>query len=318
MSQTLKIDNFGALNRKETTQVGADVAAAATTITLLSTKDISATKRLIFGRIGTEHSELPTVQSITDDTHLELASPGLKFPHSLYEEVVVLFGSQIEIWRASNVDGNMPADSAFSLLAGGTIDIDFDQMSTEFTDAAGGSDYWYKFKYKDPTSGDTTSLADCVAVRGGGVGNYVSIEDIRHEAGFDKNIYITDGMVDTARQAAQAEINGALYGLYPVPFSSPINPLIVDLAKRLAAGLLLTTDYGPMTSGSNKNGNDKLDKARKDLMRIANKELILTNIIGNSTANPATNASSWPNNQTATTPGEDGGGERMFRVSKVY
>ena len=87
-------------------------------------------------------------------------------------------------------------------------------------------------------------------------------------------------MVDAKRQAAQAEINGALSGHYTIPFASPVNPFIADLTARIAAGLLLTQSYGIYASMNTNNGEQKLKDARAQLLQLQNGQMTLTDTAG--------------------------------------
>ncbi len=70
----------------------------------------------------------------------------------------------IHFYRAANVDGKVPADDLFSVLA--TRDIDPDQPSTYMTDSAGGSGFWYRSTYFNASTNEETALTDSEARRG--------------------------------------------------------------------------------------------------------------------------------------------------------
>src|SRR5205085_9399943 len=133
----------------------------------------------------------------------------------------------------------------------------------------------------------------------GTTGNYVSycsLNEIRSESGFTYASYITDPMIDEKRQAAQSEINSTLSSYYTVPFTPPISPLLSDICKRLAAGLLLQEKYSHVNN-PDVNGTNKLTEARADLQKLIHPELSGTPLLdanGKSMAlpNPNTSASS--------------------------
>ena len=316
MSASFKIDNFGSINLKEKSKLDAEAAAAATGLTLQSTQGYSTDDFMLIGLKGAEGTELKRIDSVTNDTALVLTE-GLDNPHGRFEDVVKLFGDQIQVYRAANVDGTQPADGSFSTV-GSPISIDPDQMYSEFTDSSGGSDYWYKFVYKNSVSSDITALADSIAVRGGGISNYCSFDDIRNEAGFQNNPYITDAKISSKRAAAQSMIDSALQGIYVVPFSKPINPLIIEITTKLAAGYLLVQEYGGTSVRMRDDGQKKIDEAMALLARIDKRELTLTGVTGVSQEISGSGVQSWPNADTAEADAEDGGGERMFRVSDRY
>lgn len=319
MSQTITIANFYGSNLKEASAVDADAAAGVTTLKLKYTDNFAANDFLYVGDLGGESSEICSIQSVTNATDIVLKAATTKY-HSRFNPVRSLFGDKIKIYRAPNVSGYPPETSDFVLVD--TINIDYDQVETQYIDSTGSDAYWYNYTYANSYNSTETSLGDSSPVRGGNAGNYCSVASIRSRAGMGGNKWITDATIDVHRQAAQTEINSNLTGLYSLPFTSPINPLIKEIAIKLAAGFLLLDDYGPVNVLNTTNGQKMVDDARAMIARIKNKELVLGDALGNSTAIEGSNSfTTWPDATTATTAttdGSSGGGERMFRVSKRY
>lgn len=318
MSQTIKLPNYSSNNLKEVTRIDADITAAATTFTVQNTQGLEVGNFVIVGTPGGETTEMITVKTVVSNTSIE-ALAALKFNHSRYDQVSVLNGNKLNIYRSANVNGLQPADSTYTLID--TIDIDTDQAYTNYNDTTGSSNYWYKYTFYNSTTTAETNLADSKSARGGGTGDYCSLDLIRNEAGFRNAKYITDEMIDVKRQAAQREIDGTLNGFYVVPFIAPINERIADICVRLAAGLLLTAQYGAINSISNASGKAKTDEARADLQKLVRKEEVLTNAAGVSQVGDGGTGgvSSWPNDNTASNDistmaeGQDGG--HVFRMS---
>lgn len=322
MSVTLTINNFSSGNILETAELNADALAAATALTLVNNNSIVLNDYIVIGTLGNEGSELRQVSGATGATGLTV--PALSFNHLRFDKVTKLFGNSITVYRAPNVNGLQPADSAFAVFASNTIAIDIDQPSTTFTDATGSSDYWYKYVYTNTTTAASTSLADSSAARGSGYGSYCSIDAIREEAGFTRAKYITDAMIDVKRQAAQAAINSALIGIYVLPFTAPINALIEDITRRLAAGWLLLEQYGHYDTKDTNNGQSKVDgvmnaKKTGDLDKLAAGTLVLVGTDGSSQVSPnsANGFSGWPTDETANLTSVDGGGDVMFKIGEV-
>ena len=310
--QTLTLNNFGPANLKEQTRLSHKVDAGATALPSTNVQGFATGDLALVGLRGDDASETVTIDAGVTTGSIPVTS-ALKREHVAYEYVTKLFGDKMRIYRASNVDGNQPGDGAFTLLT--TLDIDFDQMSTEYTDASGGADYWYKFTYFNSVTQSETALADSNSARGGGGDNYVSLIDIRKEAGFEFASYVPEEDIDAARKAAQAEVNGTLSGVYTVPFKQPVNEWIVDITKRLAAGLLLKRQYGAMSSQSSINGGKKLEDARADLQRLATKQTVLTDATGTSTALPGSigGVGGWPDDSAA-----DEGEPRQFEMKNIH
>lgn len=315
MAQTLTLSNFDNPNIRETTKLNADVAVADTNLTISFSDDIEAGDFLYLSRLGSESGEVVTVASIIDADSIT-ASAATK-PHGRFEDATVLFGDQIKIYRAINVDSSQPADDTFTFLD--TANIDYDQPTTTYVDDTGGSGFWYKYIYRNSSSGEETLLTDSSAARGGGVGNYCSIQAIREEAGFQNNRYITDNQINNERQAAQDEINAELNGIYTIPFETPISPLITRITKTLAAGFLLSKDYGVVNSFSTNNGTNKTKEARDMLMKLSTKEYVLTDSSGTDTSIAGSGRSfgGFPDSAgVADTTGADS--KRGLRMSDVF
>lgn len=286
MSVTLKIDNFPQLNIKESTSLAADIDAAATSLTLKNNESIVDGDFLLVGRRGAETSELRTVDSVTGATIA--VTDAITLHHDIYEDVTALFGDKIRIYRAPNVNGTAPGDGSFVLLA--PVDIDPDQMSTTYTDPDGDAGYWYKYTYYNSTSTAETDLNQTTAVRGGGIGQYESIDNIRNAAGFENNRNITDHYIDGFRRSAQDQINGQLSGVYSIPFTAPINSFISQITKSLAAGHLKLDQFGQ----NNEEGTSMINWAEAQLAKIRSGEFTLTDEAGNTLPKPNGSGSGTP------------------------
>lgn len=324
MSANLRINNFDSINIKEVSTLLADAAAATAALTLENNQSITTNDFVIVGVLGSEGSEKAMVLSASGGTSVTL-NANLALAHKRGDALTALRGDQIKVYRAVNVSGSCPADAAFTAVGSGTINIDPDQLNTDFQDSTGGSSYWYKFTYKNSTTSDETDLADAVAARGGGYGNYCSVDEIRTEAGFDHNRYVTDATIDSRRIDAEDEINTELSGIYTLPFS-PVPPTVARITRLIAAGLLLLTEYGAVSTGTNKEGNDKLKQGRDLLSELKTREKVLVDPTGTSMVlGTASVVTSWPNDTTAGLISDMGptgdyqhGGDNKFRMNKRF
>jgi hypothetical protein len=317
-SQTLSLANYEEINLAERTQLTATLAIAANSLPVDNTNDFSSNGFILLGSVGSKNAELVQAASVASAETISLVAP-TTLPHNQDEYVYALFGDQFNIYRAPNVDGSLPADSIFQANLIATIPIDPNDDATVYTDSSGGSGYWYKYTHYNSVTTSETDIASSDARRP--AANYCSIDDIRTESGFTYAIYITNKTIDAKRQAAQSEIDSTLAPYYTVPFTPPISPLLSDICKRLAAGLLLQEKYNHVNN-PDVNGTNKLTEARADLQKLIHPELSGTTLLdanGKSIAlpNPNTSASSWPNTDTATTDPAFGGAPRYFRMGMV-
>jgi hypothetical protein len=263
MALTLNIENFSRNNLGERAKVARDAAKGISTFIIDNAQGITPDSFILLGAIGGSMSRIYQVQAV-DGENITLTE-GLHAPLSRGTEITRLFGNKIKVYSAPFLPGVIPQTSDFTPLPDGLIDLDPDQLSTEYTDQNGSELFWYRYTYRNSVTDGETPLSDSQAVRDNRTANYATLEDIRGEAGFDGNSYITDFMVDRKRQAAQAEINGALTGKYVVPFVQPVSPIVSDLTIRLAAGLLMLDEFGKYDSSDKSRAEAKLKMAREDL-----------------------------------------------------
>ncbi len=252
----------------------ADVAAGATTLILKDNQGLTVGDILYIGALAQEPCGKAVIQSLAGTTGVTLGA-GLGFAHKRFEPVTAVLGDQVHFYRASNVDGTVPADSAFAVILS-PADIDPDQTSTYRVDSTGGSGYWYKvLNYNSSAAADVTNLADVDAFRGSDFPHYASLSEIRSRAGFAKNVNLSDGRIDLQRRAAESEIHGALVSRYTVPFAKPIPGLIHHITVDLAAGLLLIDQYGTLNDRCSKGGAARV----KDRAQVTQLQACATSVV---------------------------------------
>jgi hypothetical protein len=295
MSVSIQIPNFNALNVLETTKLITDAVTGSTTLSVQNSQGYALNDFVVVGRPGSDGAEIRSVTANpTLSNQLAVTTTGLK--HNQTDSVVKLFGDQIKVYRAPNVDATLPAIDTYTEIA--TITIAPDDPTTLYTDAGGSNAFWYKYTYANSVTNATTSLSDSIPSRGDRQ-HYCSISDVRNEAGLMNAPFVTDLIISAKRDAAEAEINGVLSGFYSVPFIDPINPLITDLTARLAAGLLLVKEYEGVKSSMVDQGEKKISGVRDQLKRLQSGDLVLSNDLGVSIANTdAGGFSGWPNSKT--------------------
>lgn len=239
MPTTLAIESFSDNNIRERSKLSEGADIRATTLLFESTEGFTEGDIIYVGQLSRDGCEKAVIYSVDSATTVTLTQ-SLELPHSRFEAVTSVVGDKIHIYRAANVNGSVPIDGAFAVLA--TREIDPDQLSTYYTDSDGNSGYWYRYTYYNETSVDETDLDDSDARRGDDFGHYASLTDIRKEAGFDNALNLSDVVIDQQRRIAESEINAALGGKYTVPFT-PVPERIHTLTIQLAAVLLVANAY---------------------------------------------------------------------------
>lgn len=322
MAETIKIPSFDNLNLQEQSVLSADANAGQAIIAPLNLSGYSTNDFiLITPNFGSETSEILRVQSVSS-TQITFTS-NLTFKHYKGEKIYKLFGNQMKLYRAANVNGTIPADGSFSVVGSAAI-IEADDIFTELTDSSGGSSYWYKATYYNSVSTNETSLSNAEALRGGGYGHYCSIEDILKEAGLSTNAQIDETQVSARRDQAESEVQGVLAGAgYTLPLTDSSDnaytpPVIENIVRTLAAGLILSQDYGAAAQGGTNDGAKKAQEARDLLTKISDRTLVLTDPTGAQLA-ITSRVQSWPDDTTADV-GTDGvtGEPAYFTMSKKF
>jgi hypothetical protein len=309
MAQTLRLNNFNSLNILAQTMLTNDVAAGVNALPVVDSSDFGAGSIVIAGYLGSNSAELLTAASPADDQTVSTTGNTL-LPHNNGESISSLFGSSINIYRAENqyTSGQQPDDDNFTPLT--TVTIDPSSSTTTYTDPSGGAGYWYKYTYLNPTTSSETDLASSVATAADSGNNYCSLDLIRSEAGFNNRPKITDAMIDEKRQAAQKEIVGALEPVYQFPLPQPTNPLVEQVAIKLAAGLLMEARYMSVSPAMAANGTKKAADARMTLDQLVVKDLVLTDAQFNELAeDEAHGFGGYPD---STAPGHS------FKIDTVY
>lgn len=272
MAELLSAINFPQSNIAEYSEVLTDLVAGATTVTLVNAQGYSADSYFRIG-IG-ERAEIKKVTSVTGNVITIFGSFG--FDHKAGEKVIKLRGNQVRFYAATNVNGTVPADASFSAIA--TVDIEADQEETEYNHSAGGSGYWYKYTFFHSVQGTETDLDDSFGMRGGNFGEYTTAEAVRMEAGLMGNEYVTNGYITQRIEEAQSEVDSSLsIAGYVLPLVD-VPSVIENATKLLAAGYILSADYGPEFEGTVKDGQLKIKMARDILAKIESGAIDLVGI----------------------------------------
>jgi len=309
--EILQADNFHANNLLERSLLTADAAASQAVITVENPQGYSTSDYLLVGNIGSDRAEIRKISSITGNSITFTSN--LSIAHTKQGAVIKLRGNQIKFYRATNVDGSVPDDDSFSLIA--TVSIEADQLETEYVDSVGGSGYWYKYTYYNEHSEVETSLSDAYAARGGGYNRFATVDQVKITAGLKNNKYITDAEVSEAIEEAESQVKASLtVAGYILPFDE-IPFMVRHITRLLAAGSLLSNGYGSQRTGTEKEGSDKIKQALAILKQIESKSISLVENIDDSDIDRGDSVSGYPDaSAVSNTPSED----RMFSVTDVF
>ena len=254
----------------EKTYSNADETAGQTVLSVENPLGFSADDYVVLDIVGSEIAEL--LQVSTTSTNSITLAVATVIAHAKDAPIQVIRFNQRKFYRSSTETGTYTHLSS----EGSPVNIQVDQPEgTEFEDSSGVSTSWYKATYYNSTTQTETSTDDAVATKAGDAEHYTSIYKIKVEAGFQNNDYIGSDLVDRYRTESEAQAEGAIIGLYSLPFSS--TPKIFQhIITLLAAGSLLSKEYGLEADVEvSKTGQRKIERAEELLEKIRKGELRL-------------------------------------------
>jgi len=258
----------------EKTFFSADEAVGQTVLSVENVDNFSVDQYIILGEIGNESAELKKISSTSTASGALSITISIATSHIHYkgETITRVRYNQRKFYRSTTEAGTYSHLSS----EGSPIDIQVDNPEgTEFEDSSGISTSWYKATYYNSTSATETALTDAVAVKAGDVEHYTSVYKIKSEAGFKDNPYIGSELVDRYRTEAESQAEGAVIGVYSLPFSS--TPKIFQhIVTLLSAGLLLSKEYGMEADVEiSKTGQRKIERAEELLEKIRDSKILL-------------------------------------------
>lgn len=327
MPQTLKLANFQSNNILSQTELTADEATGVSALPAVNSVNFVQNNLVLIGPRGGQSSEILTTAAPADGNTVSLAAP-TTLPHNSGEPLTLLFGDRIKVWRAPDLynTGQQPPDDTFELITDETgIAIDPSQTLTSYTDPTGNTTYWYKYTYYNTISSNETDLPSSIAVWAA-QRHYVSIDEVRRAAGLQDSSKVTNDIIAGFRDAAEKEINGALLPVYQFPLPQPTNPIILEIAKNIAAGELKREMYQNVSTSMADDGKKLASSARNgggahtSLSELVKREVTLQDANFNEqTIEEGHGFGGWPDETTAHAPGSQGGdGGPQFRVDQEY
>lgn len=322
--QTIQINNYDLPNVLASTQFSSDLTTTGVVSLPVNNSSGFTSGYVILGGLGSSTAEMQTAIAAPGSTSITLSS-GTLLLHNFNDPVTLLFGNQINVYRANDVSGNgtQPPDTDFAKI--GTVTITANSSVTSFTDSSGTAGQWYKFTYYNSTTTAETLLSDSNAVQAGVV-HYVSLDQVRRAAGFRTNPKVTNDVIAEKRDAAEKEINGALLPVYSLPLPQPTDSIIQQLALNIAAGELMHEMYLEVNPKMAEEGEAKASMARHgggshtSLDELVARDVVLEDANFNDQTIPGGNAASgYPDATSRGHPThQNGGGGQIFYPGMRY
>lgn len=275
MAQLVTIDNFPKFNLVQVGELTADVAAGAISLPVSTETGYDTTHAVLIGEPGDETTEIAIPSLVADNA---LTVPAIDNDHSKGEKVYKLRGHKARVYRATKVNGACPIDDA-SYTAQAIVSLVPDSTETEWNDPTGNADThcWIYTFYNDiPGTPEETQLDPSEAYA---VSDFVvTVDEVRDEAGFNRNTHISESQILSKIRLAQGEANSAaVMGGYTIPVEDA-EGVFKNAVLLLAAGYLMTKEWGYGWRGINEEGKAKLAEGKALLKRIEDGSITLVGV----------------------------------------
>lgn len=157
-----------ALTEQPKTYLRSPAASGDASLEVLDTNPFAAADKILLGLIGDNKTELTTIAAVTDKDTLSVSA--VQFDHPADTLVIKTPYNQIRIYRSTTGQSG-----SYSLLA--TVDIEWSQMQTLYTDPAESDSYYYKVAFLNSTSGVESALSDPISPSGISAHALISLEE---------------------------------------------------------------------------------------------------------------------------------------------
>ena len=124
--------------------------AAGIALVLENTEGFVANDYIVLNQ-GKETAEIIKITTVTNATTLVI--PALKFAHAVGEQVYKTPFNQISFYESENSDGT------YTIIAGSTKVMEYSELYTEYLDATGDLDYYFKAVYVNETTAAVSDIA---------------------------------------------------------------------------------------------------------------------------------------------------------------
>lgn len=155
----------------EKTNLTESISVGVTSLPVYNTNNISEDDRILIGELGRERSEVVTVNAaVTDDDAIPVAATA--FPHNADDPIYVLRYDEIRWYRSTT-----GVDGSYSLLATVPIDVDNEDLMTQYDDVGALDSYYYKITFYHSIDTTESELSDPIPAGGydrGTVGHLIN------------------------------------------------------------------------------------------------------------------------------------------------
>lgn len=296
--------------KSEKTELAADISTTGVvTASVTNNNNYDADDYCIIEEEGTENGEIVKIQGISGNTVITFAD--VKLAHKKGAKITKIRYNQRKFYGCATKAGTY-------VVIGSPATIEVDNPKGTYFEYTGTAYVYFKCTYYNSTTFEESDVDDALPVQAGDVGYYCSVYDIREEAGFQDNPYISDGRIHALRLQTESEVKGSVGSRYTLPLSEI--PEVVRLATKLiATGWLLHQEYGTDVEGTAKDGIAKVKEGRSLLKSIRNGGMILLDSDDAELAKTGERGlDGWPDETTKDAEDDDAGGDVNFRISKEF
>lgn len=297
--------------KSEKTEITSDASTGTVAVAVKNTNGIVVDDFCIVGIEGDDQTEIAQVVSVVENETITFSN--LRFAHKSGTLITKIRYNQRKLYGCATKTGTFVA-------IGSATGIEVDNPRGTYFEYTGTTYVYFKATYYNSETAEESDIDDAKAIQAGIANHYCSVYDIREEAGFLENPYISDGMINARRLVAENEIKASVGVIYSLPLSADCE-IIKQIARLLSAGWLMYKEYGSEASGTAKDGMEKVKEARSMLKSIRERRLILLDEDDtelNKVTSPMTQVKGWPDSTTEDADEADSGGEIKFRIMKQF
>ena len=285
------------------TKLTAEVAVGGTALTTKNNSEFETDNKVLLSTYGKEVCEMRTASDVNADK-VSITIDACVRKHRAYANVQSLKFDQIGLF------GSDTSQTSW-IQIGSYEDLIVDQpQGNELIDSTASYAY-YKVRYKNSTTAVESDLDDSKTYASD-YDWYCTLQQVKHEAGFDGNENISEEEVQKHRNSAKMTVDSYLNKVYTLPLTSvPEN--VSAWTYTLGAAYLLREEYG----ASDPEAKAKEEAVLSQMQEMVDKNILLVDASGAELPTSGLSATSgWPNETTADATLENAGGDYLMRISE--